>query len=76
MSRSRLQTVVAGRETERGPYNHLGSIPRPECFDGMDTTPSTSTADCYLKCLNAFDFDDDEDVDLHDFAVLQRAFGE
>ncbi|MCB9850423.1 MAG: hypothetical protein H6817_06925 [Phycisphaerales bacterium] len=31
---------------------------------------------CEVECLNAFDFDDDRDVDLSDFAAFQRLLGE
>lgn len=48
------------------------------CLDGGGPTrepdpdaPGITT--CVVECLNAFDFDDDRDVDLQDAASLQRA---
>jgi len=44
----------------------------PECIRGPDLFPLLPDA---VTCLSAFDFDADDDVDLHDFSLFQRAFG-
>ena len=49
-----------------------------ECMAGMNTTPDPyllGVTTCEVECLNAFDFDNDRDVDLWDFAEFQVSFG-
>jgi hypothetical protein len=49
-----------------------------ECFSGPGTRPSPNDpaiTTCEVTCLNAFDFDDDLDVDLADFAAFQGLYG-
>lgn len=48
------------------------------CFYGPDiiTQPNDpSVTTCEVDCYNAFDFDDDLDVDLFDFAEFQNIYG-
>jgi len=45
------------------------------CMSGPGVWPSPSPSECADACLAAFDFDDDNDVDLADFAAFQMAFG-
>ncbi len=48
------------------------------CYAGPDVRPmpdDPAITDCEVECHNAFDFDDDLDVDLLDFADLQVQFG-
>jgi hypothetical protein len=47
------------------------------CLFGPDATPLPDDPDvttCEVECLNAFDFDADDDVDVADFARLQERF--
>jgi hypothetical protein len=46
-----------------------------DCWAGPGTTPDPAAAGCAPTCLQAFDADDDNDVDIADFTVFQRAFG-
>ena len=36
--------------------------------------PNPEWAGCAQTCLDAFDFDGDADVDLHDFSVFELEF--
>jgi hypothetical protein len=45
-----------------------------DCMAGPDTPPSPSATECADACLSAFDFGDDTDVDLDDFAQFQFVF--
>ena len=48
------------------------------CLGGPDLIPDPDDPEvttCEVECLNAFDFDDDRDVDLRDFAGFQLVFG-
>jgi len=50
-----------------------------ECLNGPDVLPAPDdpdVADCEVECLNAFDFDEDRDIDLEDQAVFQRVYAE
>jgi hypothetical protein len=49
------------------------------CLFGPEATPAPDEPDvttCEVECLNAFDFDADDDVDLADFAEWQIRFAE
>ncbi|MCP4592161.1 MAG: hypothetical protein GY842_15610 [bacterium] len=51
----------------------------PVCVAGPGVIPAPddpSVTTCEVECLNAFDFDDDRDVDLRDFAEYQRVAGQ
>lgn len=46
-----------------------------ECLGGVAVAPAPNepaVTACEVECLNAFDFDDDRDVDLADYAAFQR----
>ncbi|HNO78579.1 MAG TPA: hypothetical protein PKN33_11015 [Phycisphaerae bacterium] len=46
-----------------------------DCLDGPDATPTPDLPDATdADCIQAFDQDDDNDVDLADFASFQAAF--
>jgi len=57
----------------------LGDWPAfAECLAGTAQSPAPNEpalTTCEIDCLNAFDFDDDLDVDLADYAGFQRAAG-
>jgi len=38
------------------------------CLRGPESVPAPEWPECATSCLAAFDFDDDDDVDLHDYA--------
>lgn len=73
---------------DMGAYEYQGGAPLPGDFDedGAITLadydvfemclwfsgPGTNTA--FEECAQVFDFDDDDDIDLHDFAAFQVAF--
>lgn len=70
--------IVAPRQAdgdfdENGQVNDADHMAFVDCLGGMDRYPEP-TATCDLKCLNAFDFDADGDVDLADAAEFQSAF--
>ena len=44
------------------------------CQAGPGTTPNPTAPQTSQDCVDVFDVDEDNDVDLHDFAGLQRAF--
>lgn len=49
-----------------------------ECLWGPAVRPNSAdptVAECEVECYNAFDFDDDLDIDLKDIAGLQRGWG-
>jgi surface-anchored protein len=46
----------------------------PGCVGGPDQPPAPSDSATPQNCLNWFDFDRDEDVDLTDYAAFQAAF--
>lgn len=46
----------------------------PECMSGPDTRPIPLVKACTEACLEAFDIELDQDVDLADYARLQRSF--
>ena len=46
-----------------------------DCFSGPNVTPNSSRATTASTCLDSFDSDADADIDLSDFAMLQREFG-
>jgi hypothetical protein len=49
-----------------------------ECMAGVGARPDPylpGVTTCEVECLNAFDFDNDQDVDLIDFAEFQVLFG-
>jgi hypothetical protein len=45
-----------------------------DCMAGPDEPPTPSAGECVDACLAAFDFDEDVDVDLADFAGFQGVF--
>jgi len=45
-----------------------------DCMGGAGAPPDPQWVECAQACLNAFDFDDDADVDLHDFSVFEVNF--
>ena len=47
-----------------------------ECMAGPGMFPAPAPPWSPYECLNAFDDDVDDDVDMHDFAVFQRRFGQ
>lgn len=48
-----------------------------DCLHGPETVPAPTIAtDCEVDCINAFDFDEDGDVDLRDVAGFQAVFGQ
>ncbi|MCP4249294.1 MAG: hypothetical protein GY778_19810 [bacterium] len=46
-----------------------------DCMAGPDTAPSPTPPTTPQDCLNVFDFDDEADVDLFDFAAFQAILG-
>ena len=66
-----------------GDFDDNGSVDRDdhvalyECLSGPGEIPAPddpAVTTCEVECLNGFDFDEDRDVDLRDFAELQLAF--
>jgi hypothetical protein len=45
-----------------------------DCLAGPETAPTPAQSTCADWCLEAFDFDDDLDVDLNDVRAFQAAF--
>ena len=45
-----------------------------DCMAGPDTAPQPTPPTSVQECLDAFDFDGDQDVDLRDFQEFQRVF--
>ncbi|MHC4064670.1 MAG: M12 family metallo-peptidase, partial [Planctomycetota bacterium] len=45
-----------------------------DCLAGPDQPPNPTDASCAGACLDAFDFDLDEDVDLEDFDALTEVY--
>ena len=45
-----------------------------DCLAGPETAPKPPLTDCVNACFTAFDIEPDGDVDIWDFAYLQRAF--
>ena len=43
-------------------------------MNGPDQSPAPPRATCLDNCLDAFDTDGDDDVDLFDFADVQSLF--
>ena len=46
-----------------------------DCMSGPDTPPRPSALECSALCLQAFDGDSDNDIDLFDAAEFTREFG-
>lgn len=76
-------TNVALR-TADGDFDQDGHVDLPDsavfaaCLFGPNATPQPddpAVTTCEVECLNAFDFDEDDDIDARDFAVLQRLLG-
>ncbi|MCP4248610.1 MAG: hypothetical protein GY778_16305, partial [bacterium] len=58
-------------------WQDFGDYPAfADCMAGPDAAPSPTVAACVDACLNAFDTDDDGDVDLDDFSEFQSIFAE
>ncbi len=43
-----------------------------DCMNGPSRLPSPASTNTIAACLNTFDFDSDYDIDLEDFAAVQR----
>ena len=46
-----------------------------DCAAGPDQLPDPPAPITPQQCLDTFDFDNDNDVDLHDFGVFADVFG-
>ncbi len=46
-----------------------------DCAAGPDVLPDPLQPITPQQCLDAFDFDNDNDVDLHDYGVFADIFG-
>lgn len=63
-----------------GDFDHDGGVSLvdfsafADCMAAPGTTPDPQSVECAQACLDAFDSDEDADVDLADFAALQQAF--
>jgi hypothetical protein len=67
---------ATGDFDENGATNAADLPAFAECLAGVNATPAPddpAITTCEVECLNAFDFDNDLDVDLADYAALQRA---
>ena len=59
---------------ENGSINSLDAAGLIACLAGPGMTPPASGGGC--DCLETFDFDTDDDIDLLDFAVFQTLMAE
>lgn len=65
---------------ENGDYNTNGGVELADhrwlvdCLSGPGQTPAPPAPECVDACLVAFDFDDDQDIDLTDLAEFQLVF--
>lgn len=55
-----------------GDVNAADIVGFVDCMNGQSRLPSPASTNTIAACLNTFDFDSDYDIDLEDFAAVQR----
>jgi hypothetical protein len=71
------QIIATGDSDDDADVDGQDHANLPECLAGPDIVPQPTTfTTCEIDCLNWFDLDDENDVDLRDIAEFQNVFGE
>ena len=65
------ETIAHGDFDDNGRVGLRDVAAFADCTAGPSATPTPTQPECVPACLNAFDFDDDADVDLHNYGHLQ-----
>jgi hypothetical protein len=64
---------IGGAQNTFGAFLRRPNIARfVDCFDGPNTTPTPGPGQTSALCIHTFDYEGDADVDLLDFAAVQR----
>lgn len=69
------ETIPLGDFDLDGSVGQLDLDAFVDCLAGPATSPDPANALCTNACIDAFDYDDDGDVDLADFQPFGEAFG-
>lgn len=68
------ETIAGGDFDRDGDRDLDDSYAFADCFSGPASQPLPAVAACVHVCLDAFDLDADQDIDLRDFAGFTTAF--
>lgn len=69
------ETIAGGDFNVDGQVNALDHQAFVECFAGPQAAPAPADPLCVAACRAAFDYDGDDDLDLHDFAGFMESAG-